>query len=75
MNTKGTETRKSIFEFIKNYVKENQYPPTFREIGVAVGIKSTNTIYCHMHKLQEMGVVVLDESRARTIKIVGELEV
>ena len=69
----GKQTRKKIYEFIKAYVQENQYPPSTREIGEGVGLSSTNTIYNQLHNLKEMGVITFLEGQPRTIRIIGEL--
>ena len=69
----GKETRKKIYDFIKAYIQENQYPPTTREIGEGVGLTSTNTIYNQLHKLKEMGVITFLEAQPRTIRILSDL--
>ena len=69
----GKETRKKIYDFIKAYIQENQYPPTTREIGEGVGLSSTNTIYSQLHKLKEMGVITFLEAQPRTIRILTDL--
>lgn len=69
---KGKDTRKKIYDFIKAYIQENQYPPTTREIGDGVGLASTNTIYNQLHKLKEMGVITFLEGQPRTIRILSE---
>ena len=70
---KGKETRKKIYDFIKAYIQENQYPPTTREIGEGVGLTSTNTIYNQLHNLKDMGVITFLEAQPRTIRILSYL--
>lgn len=70
---KGKETRKKIYEFIKKYIQENQYPPSTREICEGVGLSSTNTVNTQLHKLREMGVISFLEAQPRTIRILSEL--
>ena len=69
----GKETRKKIYDFIKSYIQENQYPPSTREIGEGVGLSSTNTVYTQLHKLKEMGVITFLEGQPRTIRILSDL--
>ena len=69
----GKETRKRIYNFIKAYIQENQYPPTNREISEGVGLQSTNTVYNQLHKLQEMGVISFVEKQPRTIRRLSDL--
>jgi hypothetical protein len=70
---KGEETRKKIYDFIKSYTQEKHYSPTIREIGEGVGLTSTCTIYSQLHKLQEMGVLAMEEYKPRTIRLLSEL--
>ena len=69
----GKETRKKIYDFIKSYIQENQYPPSTREISEGVGLSSTNTIYNQLHNLKEMGVITFLEKQPRTIRILSDL--
>lgn len=62
--------RDEILEFIKKFMMEHQYPPTVREIGDGVGMKSTSTVYVHIEKLIKEGRIEMDGS-ARTIRVKG----
>lgn len=64
-NKKGNETRKKIYTYIKAYILQNGYPPSFREVGEATGLKSSNTLYNQMRKLKEMGVYILKKERIK----------
>lgn len=44
------KTQKAVYEFICIYIEENFIPPTVREIGAAVGLKSTSTVHMHLPK-------------------------
>ncbi|HBM74322.1 MAG TPA: repressor LexA, partial [Clostridiaceae bacterium] len=37
-----------ILEFIKKEIKQKGYPPSVREICIAVGLKSTSTVHGHL---------------------------
>lgn len=63
----GVEER--ILEFIEDFIKENRYPPSVREIGSAVGFKSSSTIHAYLKKLEEDGKLSQDSSRTRSIKL------
>ena len=58
-----------IVDFIRSYLAENGYPPTFREIGNSVGLKSPSTVDHHMKKLREMGVLQYEEGHFRSIQL------
>ena len=45
------ETQQRILEYIENYIEENGYPPSVREIGQAVDLKSTSTVHGHLNRL------------------------
>lgn len=68
-NKKNTIERRcdEIYAFITAYIAQNGYSPTFREIGDAVGIRSTSTISKYIHLLVEDGRISIDESKPRTI--------
>lgn len=70
---KGNENRKKIYDFIKSYIKEKSYPPSFREIGAGTGIKSMCTIHYQIHKLESMGVISIEEGSPRTLRILTDL--
>ena len=46
-----------ILEFVNRYVQENGYPPTIREIGSGVGLRSTATVAYHLQQLQQKGLL------------------
>ncbi len=70
---KGKENRKKIYDFIKAYIQEKSYPPSFREIGAGTGIKSMATIHYQLHKLEHMGVISMEEGSPRTLRVLTDL--
>ncbi len=46
---------KAILKFIEKQVKLNGYPPSVREIGKAVGLKSTATVHGYIASLEKKG--------------------
>lgn len=64
--------QKDIFEFIKDSVVDNGYPPSVREIGKAVGLKSSSTVHGHLAKLEEYGLIKRDPTKPRAIDILDE---
>ena len=45
-----------IVEFVNTFIAENGYSPSVREIGAAVGLRSTASVSYHLQALQEKGV-------------------
>jgi len=70
---RGIESRKKIYDFIKEYVENNGYAPSVSEICAGTGFKSKATVHTHLHKMQEKGILQLGGySQPRSIKILGE---
>lgn len=44
-----------ILEFVQAFIQENGYSPTVREIGAAVGLRSTASVSYHLQALQDSG--------------------
>ena len=42
-----------ILEFVNAFVQENGFAPSVREIGAAVGLRSTASVSYHLQQLQE----------------------
>lgn len=59
-----------IYEYIKKFLEENRYSPSVREIGKAVGLRSSATVHRHLDKMKEKGYINFINSRSRTLQIV-----
>lgn len=60
---------KAILKFIEKEVLTNGYPPSVREIGKAVGLKSTATVHGYISKLEEKGYIKKEQQKGRTLKL------
>jgi SOS-response transcriptional repressor LexA len=58
-----------VLENIREYIAEHGYPPTLREIGARMGIRSTNGVTDHLRALERKGFVRTGENTARGIQI------
>ena len=54
-----------ILEFVTDFVQENGYAPSIREIGAAVGLSSTASVNYHLQQLQEKGLLLAPGSKGR----------
>ncbi|CAM3306513.1 transcriptional repressor LexA [Vagococcus fessus] len=64
------ETRQSdILKYIHTQVSEKGYPPTVREIGLAVNLSSTSTVHGHLSRLEKKGFLQRDPSKPRAIEL------
>ena len=68
---KINETQKRVFEFIKRVISERGIAPSVREIGEAVGLKSTSTVQYNLNALETAGYIVRDPNLKRTIRLSG----
>lgn len=61
------------YKFIKDYITEKDYPPTIREIGEAIDIKSTSTISYYLRKLEESNKIVKGSYKNRSIQLIENI--
>lgn len=65
-----SDNKNKVYQTIRQYMFENQYPPTVREIMDDVGIKSTSTVQYYIERLEEDGKIMCYGS-PRTICLPG----
>ena len=61
--------QKMMFNFIKDTIDERGIAPSVREIGAAVGLKSTSSVQYNLNALENAGYIVRDANLKRTIRI------
>ncbi len=66
------DNQQKILEFIKSEVQTKGYPPSVREIGDAVGLKSTSTVHGHLTRLEKKGLLHRDSMKPRAMEVLGE---
>ena len=54
-----------ILDYVNQFIQENGYAPSIREIGEAVGLRSTASVSYHLHQLQEKGLLISPGSKGR----------
>jgi repressor LexA len=64
-----TGKRREILDFIAAQVRERGYPPSVREIGLAVGLASTSTVQAHLNTLQKQGYLRRDPTKPRALEV------
>ncbi len=52
-----TDKPQQILAFVEQFIQENGYAPSVREIGAAVGLNSTASVSYHLHQMQEKGLL------------------
>jgi repressor LexA len=62
---KLTKRQEQVLRAIRDSIDRDGYPPTIREIGAQLGIKSTNAVNDHLKALERKGYLQRDESKSR----------
>lgn len=70
-----TDRQQQALDFIKSNIAELGYPPTLREIGTHMGIRSTNGVNDHLKALERKGYLVREELQSRAMRPVDEAKV
>ena len=65
-----TDKAQKILEFVNQFVQENGYAPSVREIGAAVGLRSTASVSYHLQALQDKGLLQAPGAKGRKRAIV-----
>lgn len=74
MKKQLTDRQNEILIFIKEFVTENGYPPTLREIGKGFQISSTFGVKRHLDALEKKGYVNVESNASRGICVIRDEE-
>jgi repressor LexA len=66
-----TQRQREILDFISRRIHEQGYPPTIREIGEEMGIRSTNGVNDHLKALERKGFLKREGLKSRALRPVG----
>lgn len=61
------DTQTKILSYIQEVIETRGYPPSVREIGEAVGLRSTSTVHGHLTRLEKKGLLHRDAMKPRAI--------
>ena len=67
-----TPRQKQVLDFIKNYISQNDYAPTYEEIGKAVKLSSTATIHNHIKALEKKGYIEKQRNVTRGLVVLSQ---
>ena len=62
-----------ILDYVNRFIQENGYAPSVREIGAAVGLRSTASVSYHLQALQDKGLLLSPGAKGRKRAIVTNL--
>jgi repressor LexA len=64
-----TDRQRAILDYVRGFVDEHGYPPTVREIGESVGLRSPSTVHAHLAQLERAGHLRRDPTKPRAIEL------
>jgi repressor LexA len=68
----GLTTRQQmVLDFIRQSITDRGYPPTLREIGARMGIRSTNGVNDHLRALERKGYLTREDMKSRALRPTG----
>lgn len=70
---KLNDTQRKVYEYLVKKMRDG-VPPSVREIGSAVGLRSTSSVQANLAALENAGYISRDPLRKRSIRIVGQGE-
>lgn len=59
-----------IMDYVNHFIQENGYAPSVREIGAAVGLRSTASVSYHLQQLQQKGLLQAPSAKGKKRAIV-----
>lgn len=68
---KLNEKQRRILEYIAEATAQQGYPPSVREIGKHVGLRSSSSVHAHLMKLREAGYLEKDAHKTRSLVVKG----
>jgi repressor LexA len=66
-----TQLERRVYHYMIDFLAENTYQPSIREIAKQFHIKSTKTVSDLLHSLESKGYIQRDESRSRGVRLLG----
>lgn len=63
-----TKRQQMVLDYISKSINDRGYPPTLREIGSHMGIKSTNGVNDHLRALERKGYLKREDMKSRALR-------
>jgi repressor LexA len=71
---KLTARQRAVLEYISSSIDTRGYPPTLREIGNHLGIRSTNGVNDHLRALERKGYLTREDMKSRTLRLMKTVD-
>lgn len=72
MSDQISAKQQQILDYIKDEILKKGYPPTVRDIGEAVNLKSTSSVFSHLSALEKKGYIRKDPTKPRAIEVIDD---
>ncbi|HEY2511699.1 MAG TPA: transcriptional repressor LexA [Polyangiaceae bacterium] len=66
-----TQRQQMVLDYIRQSISDRGYPPTLREIGARMGIRSTNGVNDHLRALERKGYLTREDMKSRALRPTG----
>jgi repressor LexA len=63
-----TDRQQQVLSYIRQSIHDRGYPPTLREIGAHMGIRSTNGVNDHLRALERKGYLTREDMKSRALR-------
>ncbi len=60
-----------ILDYIRDTIRTRGYPPSIRDIGTALDIKSTSTVHTCLDRLEKKGYIQRENGKSRSMRVEG----
>src|SRR5277367_7132724 len=69
-----TRRQKEVLDFLTDFVRKNEYSPSYDEIARGLGLKSLATVHKHITNLTNKGILQREHNRSRSIDVIPKSE-
>lgn len=66
---RSSNKQTEILRFLRQFLSENGYAPSVREICAAVGLRSTSSVHYHLNELKRRGLIEMEGGKNRTVTV------
>lgn len=74
MKVRLSPREEAILKAIKVFISNKGYPPSVREIGQAVALKSSSTVHNYLKRLEQKGLLRRDPTKPRALELLRDIE-
>ncbi|MBR3177421.1 hypothetical protein IKF27_01275 [Candidatus Saccharibacteria bacterium] len=70
MSVKLTKKQTAVYNFIKEFIEENGYSPSYRDVMSGLGLSSVSAVAEHVDNLVRLGALRKAPGAARSLEVV-----